>query len=414
MNRKSLQKLIDKALLKLYINDTDDMAAEEYAMQKREKILKKHTSSVYPIKMTVKGGRTLYYTKLDPANRNNNHAIYAVQKEDLEDKIVAYYLGVEMTNKLTVKIVLELAIADLTDDTAKRHRQLFNKHFSEFKNTKMSRLSENDIRTALQNIIDDGIKAKAFNNATSTLNKINDYCAYNHIDCINMRKVISEFRKYKLVGKHVFLSDNKVDTELAFNEAEAISIIKYALDNPDYHNLALAALILTGLRAGELLALTPEDVNLTTMRIRVNKMEKTKSFKIVDYCKDNSDRYVYLNDDAMQIFRILMEKRSHEETDCPYLILNHMALGDKMHLGPLDKRIRRLQPILGFAPENGIRSCHDCRRTYASIQYLHEVDIKTIQAQLGHSTQQQTWDYIKDVIDTESRLQTLSKGCILA
>lgn len=157
-----------------------------------------------------------------------------------------------------------------------------------------------------------------------------------------------------------------------------------------------------------------EDVNLTTQRIRVNKMEKTKTFKVVDYCKDDSDRYVYLNDDALQIFRILLEKRRVEETNSPYLILNLLAIEDKMHLGPLDKRIRRLQPLLGFAPENGIRSCHDCRRTYASIQYLHGVDIKTIQAQLGHSTPQQTWDYIKDIIDEESRLQTLSKGCILA
>ena len=133
-----------------------------------------------------------------------------------------------------------------------------------------------------------------------------------------------------------------------------------------------------------------EDVNLTTQRIRVNKMEKTKTFKVVDYCKDDSDRYVYLNDDALQIFRILLEKRRVEETNSPYLILNLLAIEDKMHLGPLDKRIRRLQPLLGFAPENGIRSCHDCRRTYASIQYLHGVDIKTIQAQLGHSTPQQT------------------------
>jgi hypothetical protein len=55
---------------------------------------------------------------------------------------------------------------------------------------------------------------------------------------------------------------------------------------------------------------------------------------------------VYLNDDALQIFRILLEKRSLEETNSPYLILNLLAIEDKMHLGPLDKRIRRLQPLL--------------------------------------------------------------------
>jgi integrase len=108
-----------------------------------------------------------------------------------------------------------------------------------------------------------------------------------------------------------------------------------------------------------------------------------------------------------------MEKREADITTCPYLILNHLAIEDKMHLSALDKRIRRLQHLLGFTDKHEIRSCHDCRRTYASIQYLHGVDIKTIQKQLGHRTPQQTWDYIKDIVDTETRLNSLSKGCIL-
>ena len=48
-----------------------------------------------------------------------------------------------------------------------------------------------------------------------------------------------------------------------------------------------------------------------------------------------------------------------------------------------------------------------------SIQYLHGVDIKTIQAQLGHSNPQQTWDYIKDVTDACTRTEKLKKGNIL-
>ena len=59
------------------------------------------------------------------------------------------------------------------------------------------------------------------------------------------------------------------------------------------------------------------------------------------------------------------------------------------------------------------RSLHDCRRTYASIQYLHGVDVKTLQAQLGHSSAAQTWDYIKDIVDNSTRLSKIEKGCIL-
>lgn len=382
-------------------------------MNKKDKILKKHTSNVYPIKQMEKGGRQVFYTKLDPGNRKHSHMIYSVSMEDLEDKIIAYYIGIELNAKITVEDIMELAVSELSPETADRHRQLFKKHFSTLSKIRISRLSESDIRGVLQNMIDKGIKPKTFNNATSTLNKINDYCAYNHIDCINIRDKVSEFRKYKLVGKQVFLSDTKVEAELAFSEAEAVKIIRYSLDNPDYHNLAIAVLITTGLRSGELLALMPEDVDLANHRITAAKMEKTRTYKIVNRCKDDSDRLVFLNDDALTILNILMDMRAKEETDCPYLLLNSFSDDGKMHLRAMDNRIRKIQQQLDMTSSHGIRSCHDCRRTYASIQYLHGVDIKTIQAQLGHSTPQQTWDYIKDVIDTETRLQTLSKGCIL-
>ena len=59
------------------------------------------------------------------------------------------------------------------------------------------------------------------------------------------------------------------------------------------------------------------------------------------------------------------------------------------------------------------RSPHNCKRTYACIQYLHGVDVKTIQAQLGHSSAQQTWDHIRDIVDSNTRAQRLEQGCIL-
>ena len=413
MTMKIIRDMIDKTLLKQYINDNEEVSAQEYIMNKKEKILKKHTSNVYPIQQMMKGGKMVYYTKLDPSNRNHNQLIYSVRLEDLKDKIIAYYLDIDIHAKLTVKHVLELAIAELKPDTAERHKQLFAKHFSKLSNIKMSHLDENDIRDVLQTMLDKGVKNKAFNNATSTLNKIYDYCAYNHIECINIREKIAEFRKYKLVGKHVFISDKKTETDLAFNEAEAVQIIRYAFDNPDYHNLAIAVLITTGLRSGELLALKPEDVDLNLQRIKANKMENTRTYNIIDRCKDDSDRFVYLNEDAMSIFRILIEMREKDDSDSPFLFLNPLSDDGKLHLRALDNRLRKIQDKLKMSEDHEIRSCHDCRRTYASIQYLHGVDIKTIQYQLGHSSPQQTWDYIKDVVDTETRLQNLSKGCIL-
>ena len=79
----------------------------------------------------------------------------------------------------------------------------------------------------------------------------------------------------------------------------------------------------------------------------------------------------------------------------------------------MDNRLRKIQHILNMTDTVQERSLHDCRRTYASIQYLHGVDVKTIQAQLGHSSAQQTWDYIRDIVDSNTRAQRLEQGCIL-
>ena len=412
VKKSKYRDLVDKALLREGIINGEELT-QDYVMNKRNRILKNHIENVYPIKKMYDRGKEKYYTKLTPGENNHATKVSARSLEELEDKIIAYYIELDLRNRTTVSDILERAIAELEPLTAVRHRQIFNKRFSSIKDKKISALSEEDIRGCLQEMICEGIKSKAFNNAVSTLNKINDYCVYNHIGCVDIRQKITEFRKYKMVGKHVFDSSRKREYELAFNEKEAVSIIRYALDNPDYINLARAALITTGIRVGELLALKPEDINLDKSLMYVEKMEKTKTYELVDYCKDNSERTVFLNSDAKIIFKKLLELRENDDSTCEYLFLNSNSDDGKLHLRAVDNRLRKIQHILNMTDYIPERSPHDCRRTYASIQYLHGVDIKTIQGQLGHSNAQQTWDYIRDIIDSDTRARSVEKGCIL-
>ena len=407
-----LSERIDRTILHSAIIEGEELT-RDYVVKKREKILKNHINNVYPIKEMQEGGKTLYYTKLEPGNRNHSHKISAKTIEGLYDKIIAYYLEIELRDRTTISDILDMALLDLNPLTASRHRQLFNKHFSKIKDKKTALLCEKDVRECLDAMISDGIKSKAFNNATSTLNKINDYCVYNHIKCINLREVVTQFRKYRLVGKHVFLSSKRKEKELAFSEEEAVKIIKYALENADYLNLAIAALITTGLRSGELLGLKPSDIDLEKGLMYIERMEQAKTYEILDHCKDNSERTVFLNSDAKIVFKKVLEIRSEEETDCEYLFLNSNSDDGKLHLRAMDNRLRKIQHILNMTDTVQERSPHDCRRTYASIQYLHGVDVKTIQAQLGHSSAQQTWDYIRDIVDSNTRAQRLEQGCIL-
>lgn len=72
-------------------------------------------------------------------------------------------------------------------------------------------------------------------------------------------------------------------------------------------------------------------------------------------------------------------------------------------------RIGVHKKILGLDEKTEARSSHDCRRTYASLEYLNGTDIRTIQKQMGHTSTGQTWDYIKDIVDVDRATQI--KGC---
>ena len=147
--------------------------------------------------------------------------------------------------------------------------------------------------------------------------------------------------------------------------------------------------------------------NLDNRTVLVNKMERRSTKEIVNSAKDYSDRLIFLNDDAMRLMEIILKGKTN------YLFMNPNT-GEKMHLDTVAFRLARIQTKdLAFS-NPAVRSPHDCRRTYASIQYMHGVDIMTIQAQLGHRNVQQTWDYIKDIVEAENRLQKIEKGCIYA
>ena len=85
-----------------------------------------------------------------------------------------------------------------------------------------------------------------------------------------------------------------------------------------------------------------------------------------------------------------------------------------MHLRAIDDYLREYvhKKVLGYDCRTEARSAHDCRRTYASLEYLNGTDIFDVKRQLGHETIKQTEDYIKAVIDGATR-QARLKGCNL-
>ncbi len=398
-------KLASECMLK------DEAGVIEYVNRRQTEILRQHIDNISPIKAPgEKGGRPDYWmTKLDPKNRKHPHPIYAKTEEELKEKILAHYLEIEEEKKLTVREALLRAV-DETSKTGHRSVQRFDKNCSMISSVTISSLNEGIIRVMLDSIIKKKVTKKELNETVSCLNKIADYCSYEHIEVCDIRGIISTFRKVKLVGKHIFKPVEKQTKDLAFSRVEASRIIRYALEHPTYKNLAIAMLIVTGLRVGELLALEVKDVfdNL----LWIHQIEDTKSYEVLEYVKENKAREVYLSAEAQRIVSEALRLRLSDSSDSPFLFLNPNSSDGKMHLGAIDSYLRTVihKTVLGLDGESEPRSAHDLRRTYASLEYLNGTDIYTIRRQLGHSTIAQTEEYIKDVADANERQGKL-KGC---
>lgn len=407
------KKIFDSLKNELKIEDNEGLILQ-YVMKRREQIIEKHIKDVYPIGELHQKGAVTYYTKLNPKDHDHCNRITASTKERLEDKIVAHYLALTSVQNPSLSDLLGKALESCTKKTADKHRQLFNKNLSALKNIKIQSLKDEDIHSALSKLTKAGVKKKEFDNTVSVLNKINDYCEYHHIKGISIRQSITTYRRYFMKGKSIFTPVCKDPHDTAFDEMEAIALLNNAMKNPDFYNLGIALLLTTGLRMSELLAVKVKDIHLKENYINICRMEDTKSYEIIEgTCKAGSVRQVFLNEDAKAVIDLILKLRKQVKTTNEFLLVNPLKTNEKVHISSFDKYLRALQVELGFDETKEIRSPHDCRRTYASIQYLKGVDITIIQKQLGHTTAAQTWEYIKDIIDMNTRMASLNKGTLL-
>ena len=174
-------------------------------------------------------------------------------------------------------------------------------------------------------------------------------------------------------------------------------------------------MITTGLRVGELLGIKLDDIFLNEGYIWIHQIEDTKTYDILDYVKENKSREVYLSEEALSSVKACLTYRLADSNANPYLLLNSNSKDGKMHLRAIDDHLREYvhKKILGYNDEREARSPHDCRRTYASLEYLNGTDVFVLMRQLGHANLSQTWDCIKDVAEaSEHRSQLKGAGLL--
>ena len=175
---------------------------------------------------------------------------------------------------------------------------------------------------------------------------------------------------------------NKKIRALCTEEVQAL-LSKTKQVYPDFFPFLFTALF-TGMRKGEILALTWDSINWITQKITVDKnythgglgTPKTGKIRVIDM--------------SNELAKVLKEWR----LACPHselILVFPNSNGNYQSADNLAKR--RFMPALNRAGIDKIRF-HDLRHTYASLLLANGDPMKYVQHQLGHSSITMTMDFV--------------------
>jgi integrase len=208
------------------------------------------------------------------------------------------------------------------------------------------------------------------------------------------RKKWVDFRVEEEVLEVIDLSEKKFrkirkeDYQEVFSEEEYSEYVKFLSDNPDIWNLALLLILVTGLRGGEVVTLSYEDIELRDgfFAIKVHKTETRY--------KDKKGKYVYAVKEEPKSDAGLREAIVPRQFNWMYdafrkagnctgtgFIFTNPKTGNRCTTNSLRRRQERNCKQLNIYQ----KSPHKGRKTYGSILLDNKLDNNLIIQQMGHA-----------------------------
>ncbi|MHB1630078.1 MAG: tyrosine-type recombinase/integrase, partial [Bacilli bacterium] len=211
----------------------------------------------------------------------------------------------------------------------------------------------------------------------------------NHLSVL--KKSLHDAVRAGLVASNV--SDNvdqprQVRPNYYLYSAEQMLSYLQALENSQYHALVVTA-VATGMRRGELMALTWDDIDLVNNLVRINKAETSasRSFKKgkEEATKTKRPRTVTI---AGWLSRYLSSYKEEYKSDSSDLVFVSWKTGHGICQTEIGRYLNRIQDKVGLKRMR----FHDLRHWHASVLVEAGTDIATIQQRLGHSRASTTLD----------------------
>lgn len=247
----------------------------------------------------------------------------------------------------------------------------------------MSQVTFDDIQFMINEL-------KKQNLSYSTIKK-----AYEAINgCFKYALIKGDVNKNPCIGVTLPKTLKHQEGDIKFYTEEQIelllkqSTIKYNNGKNKYRlGYGIQFLLYTGLRIGEALALTWEDVDFQNKTIKINKnLKQVKNrdnneqgnYKIIiqNSTKTSSgSRIVPLNNKSIEALKYIKEITGQ----CEYVFSTET--GNNVSGRTYDTMFRKIQENCGFTEIYGV---HALRHTFASLLFKKGVDVKTVSEILGH------------------------------
>lgn len=194
----------------------------------------------------------------------------------------------------------------------------------------------------------------------------------------------------------------------SFSVKEQYLIEDYCIKSEkDYYTIGIILTLYTGLRIGELVSLTWDDIDFNNSVLNINKTESRiridgKWNNVVKEPKTiKSNRIIPLGKEILSLLKKLKKKKYGK-----YVVTNN--IGDKVLIRTYQHFFKRLQEEVGIT---NVLNFHSLRHTFATRAIESGMDIKTLSEILGHSNTAITLNiYVHSMFETKKKaIQNLSK-----
>ncbi len=374
---KDLKLICENGKIDIGIENVQERMKELQTIMDAQTYLSKHNYKIW------QGNNGFYYTYL-PDIVKERILLKRKSESDLMKAIIDFYkchntvcmLFEEWLDyKKLYRLIKEPSVIRYEND----YRRFI--YGTDFGNTEVANVTEEMLeKFIISAIFDNNLTAKAFSGLRTILIGMFKYAKKRKYTTISVTNFFGDLELSPNMFRHVV----KNDGDEIFTDFEVRQISNYVKEHPTIRNLGVLLAFHTGLRVGELTALTPDDIDWENHILLINKTEikiKDKetgkyTYAVSDQGKtENSTRNVVFTASAEWVLHQILKINPHGT----YLFEN--PEGKRIRGTTMNKRLHGICRALGIKE----RSIHKSRKSYATQLLDAGVGDALIISQLGHS-----------------------------